>query len=84
MDIKKFKGSVSKEKFLEELLPAAKIETLGELWEDHVNCNNCNFRDQCRALSSELEAKLGSTLYCNQVIDILLGTLDPEDIEEEA
>jgi hypothetical protein len=81
MDIKNVKGNLSTEEFIKELLPAARIGTLGELWEDKVDCNHCKFRDTCKELCDKVDEEYGVNLYCNQVIEILLGNLDPENIE---
>jgi hypothetical protein len=82
MDVKNIKGSLSKEEFLRELLPAVKIGTLGELWEDNVDCNHCKFKDTCDKLSNEIEEEYGVNVYCSQVINILVGDLDPKYFEE--
>ncbi len=82
MNITEVKGSLSTEDCIKELLTAGKSKTLGELWEDKIDCNHCKFRDTCRELSDKVEEEYGVNLYCHHVIDILLGTLDPADIEE--
>ena len=84
MDIKNIKGSVSLDNFMEDLLSAVKVKTLGQLWEDHVSCNNCKYREICHELCEKLENERDINLYCSQVIDILTGELDPEDIEKES
>ena len=84
MDIKKIKGSVELDDLVENLLLAAKIKTLGQLWEDNVSCNNCTYRDTCHELSEQFDKDHGVNLYCSQVIDILTGEIDPDTIEKES
>lgn len=82
MDIKELKGTMSVEDFADGLLSQKKFETFGEVWEDYIDCNHCNYREKCHAICEHYEDK-GINLYCNQVIDYLLGDLDIETIPAE-
>lgn len=82
MDIKELKGTMSVENFVDGLVAQTPDKTLGEIWEDTVDCNHCTYREQCQAISAYYEDK-GINLYCNQVIDYLLGDLDVETIPME-
>lgn len=82
MDIKELKGTMSVENFVDGLNAQTPDKTLGEIWEDTVDCNHCTYREQCQAICAHYEDK-GIHLYCNQVIDYLLGDLDIETIPVE-
>ena len=82
MDIKKYEGSLSLENFVEGLLTArVENKTLGEVWEDCVSCDHCPHRDACRDLTEYVFATKDTDLYCDQVIEILLGNLKIEEVE---
>lgn len=82
MDIKELKGTMTTSNFVEGLVDQKKAESLGEVWEDIVDCNHCPYTAQCKAISDYYEDQ-GINLYCGQVIDYLLGDLDPSKLPKE-
>ena len=76
--INELAGSCDQNMFIQGLLLASKDNSLGEMWEKCVTCPHCLFAKQCGNLSEQMEAR-GQNPRCGQVIDILLGDLDPED-----
>lgn len=82
MNIKELKGSVSTEEYLKGLTVPKELSTLGKVWESCIDCNHCRFVEQCRELGDYFYLK-DETVMCHQVVDILLGNLDPEDLLNE-
>ena len=82
MNIKELKGTMSLSDFVEGLVDQKKLETLGQVWEDFVDCNHCSYREKCQAICNYYEEK-DINLYCSQVIDFLLGDLDPDTLPKE-
>lgn len=82
MEIKKLKGSMSVSDFADGLLSQNDSETFGEVWENYVDCNHCRYAKDCKAITDYYEDK-GINLYCSQVIDYLMGDLDPETLPKE-
>ena len=76
--MEKLIGSVDQNQFVQGLLLASKDNSLGEMWEKCVACPECLFAKPCAALSDQMEAR-GQNPRCGQVVDILLGDLDPAD-----
>ena len=71
-------GKCDQNYFVQGLLMASKNNSLGEMWEKCVECPHCLFAKQCASLGELMEAK-GKNPTCGQVVDILLGDLDPND-----
>lgn len=82
MNIKELKGTMDLSDFVEGLVDQKKVETLGAVWEDYVDCNHCSYREKCKAICDHYEDK-GVDLYCGQVIDYLLGDLDLDSLPTE-
>lgn len=78
--IKNFVGSVSIEDFINGLLLARGVESLGDLWERHITCNQCPFVKQCRIIG-DLLGDQDKIPTCGQIIDLLLGDIKVEDIK---
>jgi hypothetical protein len=78
MDIKNLNGSVSLTDFIDDLCTGSGETTLGALWEKNVDCNHCQYREQCHALGEVYE-----DITCDQVVDYLLGDLDPKKLRTE-
>lgn len=76
--IEELAGSCDQNYFIQGLLLASKNNSLGEMWEKCVTCPNCLFAKQCANLGELMEAK-GKNPTCGQVVDILIGDLDPND-----
>lgn len=79
-EIKKLEGSVSIEDFMRGLLLARDVETLGDVWEQGMDCNHCIFVKQCKAIGDHFDAE-GKNPTCGQIVDILLGDLKAEAIK---
>ena len=77
--INQLAGSVDQNELIQGLLLASKKNSLGEQWEKCVTCPQCLFAKQCGALSEEMEAR-GQNPSCSNVVDILLGDLNPDDV----
>lgn len=71
-------GSVDQSRFIQGLLLASTHNSLGEMWEKCITCDNCSFAKQCENLSALMEAQ-GKNPRCGQIVDILLGDLNTED-----
>lgn len=76
--IEELAGSIDQNYFIQGLLLASKDNSLGEMWEKCVSCPNCLFAKMCGNLSELMEARRQNP-RCGQVVDILLGDLDPDD-----
>ena len=81
MKISKIAGSISREDVVKKFLETTRLKTLGVLWEDRVTCDKCPYLDTCRELCDQFDAR-EVYLYCREVIDILTGELDLNDIME--
>lgn len=70
----KYEGSLDPIKFLDSILILRKHDTCGELWESirKSDCNKCPFKENCDIIYETLNT-IGIELYCNQIVDILLG-----------
>ena len=84
MNIKELKGTMTLEDFAEGITVQGNKKTLGAVWEHTIDCNHCNYRLQCRAISDQLLAEHDVNVFCHQVIDYLLGEKTIEDIIKEA
>ena len=71
-------GSFDQNYFVQGLLLASEHNSLGEMWEKCVTCPQCLFAKPCGTLSEQMEAQ-GKNPHCREVVDILLGDLDPND-----
>lgn len=76
--IEELAGSCDQNYFVQGLLLASRDNSLGEVWEKSVTCPRCLFAKQCQHVTALLE-KQGKNPGCGQVVDILLGDLNPED-----
>lgn len=77
--IKNLVGSISQEDFVLGLLRARGVETLGDIWEKHMDCNHCKFVKQCNIIGDHLGDQ-DKFATCGQIIDLLLGDIKVEDI----
>lgn len=50
-------------------------ETWGDLWTrvNGSNCNNCPFKEKCDPISQFLDAHTTEMVYCEDLINIMLG-----------
>lgn len=80
MDIKKFEGVVSTDDFVNGLLLASGVETLGDVWEKLLDCNRCKFAKQCKEIGDAC-AEQDKNPACGEIIDLLLGDLKAENIK---
>ena len=80
MNIKELKGTMTLSDFAEGLVDQ---KSLGAVWESFVECNQCNYKEQCRAISAQIREEYGVNVYCRQVIDYLLGEKTIEDFLKE-
>jgi hypothetical protein len=78
--IRKLEGSVSQDDFILGLLQARGVETLGDIWEKHIDCNHCKFAKQCKAIGDAF-ADQDKNPACGQIVDLLLGDIKVEDIK---
>lgn len=78
--IKNFVGSITIEDFINGLLLARGVETLGDIWEKHIDCNHCKFAKQCKAIGDTF-ADQDKNPACGQIVDLLLGDIKVEDIK---
>ena len=76
--ISELAGSYDQNYFAQGLLLASPCKSLGEIWEQQVTCTRCLFAKSCGLLHEQMEAR-GQNPQCSQVVDILLGTLSPDD-----
>ena len=76
--INELAGSYDQNMFIQGLLLASRNNSLGEQWEKVVTCPHCIFAKSCGLLSEQMEA-CGQNPRCGQVVDILLGDLNPDD-----
>ena len=84
MNIKDYKGSISLEDFAEGITAQPGRETLGAVWEHTIDCNHCCFQSRCRDIADQVSDEYNNyNIYCNQVIDFLLGDKSIEDIVKE-
>ncbi len=77
--MEKFIGSVSQDEFIQGILRARGINTLGDIWDKSMDCDHCMFVTQCQQLGDTME-QLNKHPSCGQIVDMLLGELKPEDI----
>lgn len=77
--VQKLAGSCDQNAYIRGLLLASKNNSLGEMWERCVDCHNCIFAKQCNELGECMEDS-GKNPTCGQIVDILLGDLDPDDV----
>ena len=81
MDIKKYEGKMSIEDFVDGLMSAyADSKTVGEVWEDCVSCDHCPYKQECGDITEYMLSK-DIEIYCDQVINILFGTLKIEEVQ---
>lgn len=81
-NVRRLVGSVSDEDFILGLLMESRTNTLGEIWEKCVNCNNCKFAKQCAEICSTFEDKEPTkNPTCRDVVSLLLGEIKVEDIK---
>ena len=83
MDIKELKGTMTLSDFAEGLVDQNKAKSLGAVWESFVECNQGNYKEQCRAISAQIREEYDVNVYCRQVIDYLLGEKTIEDFLKE-
>ena len=79
-NINKFAGSVSTEDFINGLLGAAGVESLGDVWERLQDCNHCPFVKQCNAIGEYFDNQ-DKNPSCGHIISFMLGELKEEDIK---
>ena len=77
--INQLAGSFDYEDFIQGLLLTSRSNSLGDAWEKCATCRHCMFAKQCRILGEEMEAR-GQNPSCSNVVDILLGDLNPDDV----
>ena len=82
MDIKELKGTMTLSDFAEGITSGTK-KSLGEVWENCVDCNHCPYREQCQTISDQIQDEYDVNVYCRQVIDYLLGYKTIEDFLKE-
>lgn len=78
--MEKLIGSITTEDFINSLLLARGVESLGDLWEHHITCNQCPFVKQCKTIG-DLLGDQDKIPTCGQIIDLLLGDINVEDIK---
>lgn len=78
--MEKLIGSVSIEDFVNGLLLARGVETLGDVWEKCIDCNHCKFAKQCKVIGDHF-AEQDKNPTCSQIVDLLLGDIKVEDIK---
>ena len=78
--IKNLVGSVTIEDFVNGLLLARSVDTLGDVWERILDCNHCKFAKQCKAVGDAFDEQ-DKNPACGQIIDLLLGEIKVEDIK---
>ena len=83
MDIKELKGTMTLSDFAEGITAQPNKKTLGAVWEHTVDCNHCNYKEQCRLISDQIQEEYDVNVYCRQVIDYLLGEATIEDFLKE-
>lgn len=83
IDLTTIKGSVPFDDYIDDILLSSKMDKLGELWEKVVKCDRCKFKQTCHDLAEKVYDEKGINITCNQVIDILYGDLDIDDIKPE-
>lgn len=79
MDIKELKGSLALTDFADALVSSTRSKSFGDLWEKSVNCNDCKYRETCKAVADQLEDE-GININCRDFIDLLLGDRDIKDL----
>ena len=83
---KKYEGIVSTKEFIEGFLKGIGGKSLSHLWEEHVRCESCVFAKQCRELNAIVADQYRNEAYpsphmtCDEVINLLLGEVNAEDI----
>ena len=80
MDMNNFVGSVTTEDFIDGLLMALKVDTLGDIWEKNADCNHCRFAKQCKIVGEHFDDQ-DKNITCGQIVDLLLGDIQVEDIK---
>jgi hypothetical protein len=83
MNIKELKGTMNLSDFAEGLVGQKKAKSLGEVWEDFVDCNHCPYTEQCKAISNHIQNEYDVNTYCRQTIDYLLGDMSIEGFLKE-
>lgn len=83
MDIKELKGTMDLSDFAEGLVSQKKAKSLGEVWENIVDCNHCPYKEKCQAISDYIQKKYDVNTYCRQIIDYLLGDMSIEGFLKE-
>ena len=78
MNIKELKGTMTTSDFLEGLVDQKKSKSLGEVWENYVDCNHCSYKEKCKAISDFIQDEYDVNTYCSQIIDYLLGGMSIE------
>lgn len=82
MDIKELKGTITLSDFAEGITSGTN-RSLGEVWENCVDCNHCRYKDQCQAISDQIQDEYDVNVYCRQVIDYLMGEMPIEGFLKE-
>jgi hypothetical protein len=77
--MEKLIGSINQNEVIQGLLLARSIDTLGDIWEQLLDCNHCMFKTQCKKIGDAME-QLNKYPTCGQIVDMLMGELKPEDI----
>lgn len=83
MDIKELKGTMTISDFAEGLVGQKKAKSLGQVWEDIVDCNHCPYKEKCQAICDYIAEEYDVSAYCRQVIDYLLGDMSIEGFLRE-
>lgn len=77
-EVKNLEGSVSTKTCLADLLSF--IDSLGDLWETHVDCSKCPFAKSCDQIKSAFLETDAGYVSCSQVVDILLGNKTVDEV----
>lgn len=83
MDIKSLKGTMTLSDFAEGITSQGNKRTLGAVWEHTIDCNHCNYREACKAISDHIQDEYDVNVYCRQVIDYLMGEMPIEGFLKE-
>ena len=77
MDIKQYEGKMSINDFVENIVsPKDGYNTLGDICERCVSCNNCSYYSVCRTIVDKLPE-----IKCSEVVDFLLGHKKVEEVK---
>lgn len=79
-DIKNLYGSISTEDFIDGLLSALAVDSLGDIWDKNADCGHCRFVKQCKIIGEHFD-KQNKNITCGQIVDLLLGEIALEDIK---